>query len=141
MTCDSLGNFFPRVCQGAECWCVDKVGVELMGTRGHLSDVKCPKRTGFCPAERGPEVSNEFPFIGTQYPKCNRDGNYVKTQFKDGEHHCVDEISGGFIAGASDCGVTECKDRRLSVYLDYFKENIVLDIEKLRECHCEEEVC
>ena len=49
--CNSDGSFSKIQCWAAtgQCWCVDKDGNEIQGTRSSASKPKCPKREFFYP--------------------------------------------------------------------------------------------
>ncbi|XP_037080107.1 proteoglycan Cow-like [Pollicipes pollicipes] len=40
-SCDSDGFYRPTQCHGSQCWCADRYGVELKGTRGRRGTTRC----------------------------------------------------------------------------------------------------
>uniref|UniRef100_A0A4W3I6L6 Nidogen 2 n=1 Tax=Callorhinchus milii TaxID=7868 RepID=A0A4W3I6L6_CALMI len=92
--CDEHGNFRPVQCHTNrnQCWCVDKWGREVPGTRkpSGMDQPRCglPESTS---TEFGPHGSR--PHFGSYVTQCDDEGNYIPLQCHSstGQCWCVDD--------------------------------------------------
>ncbi|KAE8586619.1 hypothetical protein XENTR_v10021718 [Xenopus tropicalis] len=145
--CDVEGNYVPLQCHGStgHCWCVDKLGEEITGTR------TTPGRPAPNCGETGPEPlktpclerrqqllgqlhpRGPRPAVGQFVPECDAEGNYVSLQCHGSTGHCwcVDKL-GEEIAGTRtppgrpgpNCGETE-PTRRPQTVCERWKQSLI----------------
>ncbi|NP_001088178.1 nidogen 2 L homeolog precursor [Xenopus laevis] len=145
--CDAEGNYVPLQCHGStgHCWCVDKLGEEIAGTRTQ------PGRTSPNCADKGPEPlrtpclekrqqllgqlhsRGPHPIVGQFVPECDVEGNYVPLQCHGSTGHCwcVDKL-GEEVAGtrtppgrpSPNCGDTEPTQRPQTV-CERWKQSLI----------------
>jgi len=92
--CEVDGSFSPKQCYDftASCWCVDKDGVEIEGTRQEGSE----STKLFCLAELTPCLqlrAQSTGLIGAYKPQCEADGSFSPKQChgSTGSCWCVDQ--------------------------------------------------
>ncbi|XP_022806051.1 uncharacterized protein LOC111343164 [Stylophora pistillata] len=107
-----------------ECWCVDRIGYEIIGSRS-TGSIKCPtKGGGLTPCQKEfSEKSRNWLLKGRQLPRCQPDGNYSKKQCFKSFCYCVNEdgveiygtrknISEGDVMCGPDPTLTKCQHQR-----------------------------
>ncbi|XP_018084587.1 nidogen 2 L homeolog isoform X1 [Xenopus laevis] len=146
--CDAEGNYVPLQCHGStgHCWCVDKLGEEIAGTRTQ------PGRTSPNCADKGPEPlrtpclekrqqllgqlhsRGPHPIVGQFVPECDVEGNYVPLQCHGSTGHCwcVDKL-GEEVAGtrtppgrpSPNCGDTAEPTQRPQTVCERWKQSLI----------------
>ncbi|KAM9820898.1 LOW QUALITY PROTEIN: nidogen-2 [Neosynchiropus ocellatus] len=100
--CDDNGQYSPQQCHGSTgyCWCVDKHGQEIAGTRtppGSASPVDCNKPDEpvrpktHCEQHRDNVKATSpdgYPIPGLFVPQCDAQGQYVSRQCHGSTGHC-----------------------------------------------------
>ncbi|KAJ8013237.1 hypothetical protein DPEC_G00051180 [Dallia pectoralis] len=89
-SCHDNGQYEEVQCQGSECWCVDPLGHEVMGSRATSQRPKCPSQ---CMRERAAAQrvkSSQAAGVEIFLPKCAEDGSYVPLQCLGRTCFCLD---------------------------------------------------
>ncbi|XP_068710293.1 uncharacterized protein [Montipora foliosa] len=121
--CEEDGSYYQVQCYAStgQCWCVDKNGNELSGTRAR-GQPDCSENVTTCQYHRIRALGlAESPPLGTFVPHCNPNGSYSDVQCHDftGLCWCVDE-EGHEILGTRRWGQPQCSrhGRDLDTVLD-----------------------
>ncbi|KAL2102011.1 hypothetical protein ACEWY4_003772 [Coilia grayii] len=105
--CDEQGQFEEVQCSGSECWCVDRQGQEVKGSRMVGSRPRCPSQ---CERERDAAITAKASMsAGAQVfiPKCENSGAYVQRQCLGQSCFCVDR-SGSRLSSAAPGTPQQC---------------------------------
>ncbi|XP_042171184.1 thyroglobulin isoform X1 [Oncorhynchus tshawytscha] len=89
-SCDDSGQYQEIQCQGSECWCADRQGQEVTGSRFNGQRPRCPSR---CERERAAAQkvkSGQAAGVEVFMPKCEEDGSYVALQCLGKSCFCLD---------------------------------------------------
>ncbi|XP_059814006.1 nidogen-2 isoform X2 [Hypanus sabinus] len=99
--CDDEGNFRPMQCHSStgHCWCVDKNGLEITGTR--TAPGSAQPRCGLPVANERPksaceqqrertqaEINLRGPLVGLYIPQCDDEGNFRPMQCHSSTGYC-----------------------------------------------------
>ncbi|XP_048581312.1 uncharacterized protein LOC5512067 isoform X7 [Nematostella vectensis] len=92
--CRSDGGYDVVQCRGAVCYCVDKRGIEIQGTRLPIADKRpnCDNpalELTLCQRQYQEYWKN--PVSGRYVPRCDSKGSFEKTQCLGGYCFCVDD--------------------------------------------------
>ncbi|XP_058257956.1 thyroglobulin isoform X2 [Hemibagrus wyckioides] len=112
--CTEDGQYQEIQCRGAECWCVDSSGLEVMDSRSTGSRPRCPSQ---CEKERRMAIevkSSKSAGSEVFIPKCEKDGEYVPLQCLGKSCFCMDHTgarhnilsSGGSLQCPTICQIT-----------------------------------
>ncbi|XP_073232292.1 equistatin-like [Porites lutea] len=108
--CNADGSFSSEQCWPSTgfCWCVDKFGEEIPGTKVR-GKADCSKSTATKCEQLSSQASQNGGLLGSFVPKCNTDGSFSSEQCwsSTGFCWCVDkfgeEIPGTKVRGKADC--------------------------------------
>lgn len=109
--CTPSGGFQEVQCRGPECWCVDREGQEVVGSRTVGRPSRCPS-----PCERAlitalKKKSNMAAGAELLLPACSEGGDFLPLQCAGPRCFCVD-ADGNPTTGPAEGAVT-CKKRNL----------------------------
>jgi len=112
--CKADGSYYDRQClqTTGECWCVDRNGNEIPGTRSReKQDCSLLGWLSPCQIQRHQALGvRDVPVVGIHVPECKADGGYhpVQCDAISGHCWCVDvygyEVKGSRIKGRPSCG-------------------------------------
>ncbi|XP_065054572.1 uncharacterized protein LOC135683288 isoform X1 [Rhopilema esculentum] len=122
-TCEADGRYSPLQCHQSigTCWCVDKNGTEVDGTRTKESRPNCDRAPTKCEKlrrqilsglERVPDDERSL----TRLPSCDGNGNFNQIQCwnKINECWCVDQNGNEVPHTRVSSGEPDCKKRKLT---------------------------
>ncbi|KAM3873555.1 thyroglobulin [Diretmus argenteus] len=119
-SCMASGGFQEVQCQGAECWCVDPQGQEVLGSRTTGQRPRCSSR---CERERAMALKvkgNMAAGAELHVPACSEDGSFLPLQCVGSRCVCVDVEGNPTTAG----GAVTCSCSQAFAVVTAFRQEV-----------------
>ncbi|XP_048580646.1 fibrillin-1 isoform X2 [Nematostella vectensis] len=131
--CADDGSYLPVQCHDSvgQCWCVDKNGLEIDGTRMRGTpkcNVTIEKNKTHCQKKLEKALGAEgVAPPGRFVPLCNDDGSYADVQChgSTGYCWCVHPDNGQEVTGTRQRGQPDCSDAALSKCQRHYRDNLI----------------